>query len=767
MSTTGEVTYQWQRRASGGSFEDIDGETDDTLSLVVAAQDDGAEYRVQVQQGTQTVVSDAATLTLIVGDPPVPVITLPSTGSTYVAGDTITYEGFATDPDEAGNLPNTSLTWEVNFHHDDHFHPEISPFSGADGGSFQVPVVGETSDNVWFRINLTATDSTGLSTHIFRDVFPEKSVFTVDTNVPGLDVDVDGQTNPAPHSVTGVEGVIRSIGAAEEQTINDRTYRFVGWADGGTRVRNISTPTEDTTYTAIYGASLIDDGETGYSEAGDWQTGGTTGQAGTTVRTTSDPNAKATWTPTLPAGSYSVRFFAAIDPANTSNAEAVITHSGQTVVVPLNLAAGQSGWIDLGEFDFDGSGNESVMLQNGAGTGNLIADAVEFATPGASEPIDVPGAVAEFSLDEASGTTAGDTAIEGSVVDQATLFNGAAWAADGVSGSAIQFDGVDDKVVIADSVDINGEDITQATLSFWFKADDVAKDGHQLLYKQSGNTRGINAYLHGGRLYVGGWNDKDAWAGTYLSTDAVESNTWHHVALVLDTDGTLVANGLTGYLDGQFFGSGEATLVNKHLGNIALGALDQATRFHNGDSGGPTGVSPFAGYLDELRFFRRPLSPEEVVALAGGVVAPAGPAELSIGDVEALETDSGTTGFEFAVRLNRVLDVPVTVQAATTNFGAAIVGEDYEGVSTTLTIPAGQLGTTVTVSVSGDVEGEADEQFEVQLTNALVDGDVDPNRLVIEDAPRDWHHPQRRRRRTWRRWRQRLRRGASNLVGVG
>ncbi|MEM8913065.1 MAG: PQQ-dependent sugar dehydrogenase [Planctomycetota bacterium] len=735
VSASASVAYQWQKRLPGGAFSNIAGQTDDTLSVTATAQDDGAEYRVQVRQGSETIFSDNATLSLIVGEPPVPVITLPSTSATYVAGDTITYAGFATDPDETGNLPNTQLTWEINFHHDDHYHPEIAPYSGADGGSFEVPVVGETSDNVWFRINLTATDSSGLSTHTFRDVYPEKSTFTVNTNVPGLDIRVDGQTKSAPYSDTGVEGVVRSIGAAETQTMDGRAYRFAGWADGGPRLREISTPTNDTTYTAIYGAALIDNGENGYTESGGgWDAGSNTGQAGSSVRVSANPSAKATWTPKLPAGRYSVRIFAVVDPTNAANAEAVVSHQGQNVLVPINLANGPSGWIDLGEFEFDGSGNESVMLRNAGDSGNLVADAVEFANPGSSELVDVSGAVTVFRLDEAAGTSGTDTATEGSVNDVATLLNGASWSADGVSGTAVQLDGVDDKIVIADSTDINGEDITQATLSFWFKADDVGDSGHQLLYKQSGNKRGLNAYLHAGRLYVGAWNDKAAWPGTFLSTDGIQSGVWHHVALVLDTNGSLVANGLTGYLDGQVFGTGEGARIDKHLGNISIGALDQGTRFHDGDSGGPTTVSPFAGYVDDVRFYRRPLSTEEVGELSGGVPAPTGPARLTIQDVQANETDSGTTPFVFSIRLDRVLSEPVVVQASTTNFGSAVVGDDYQSVSTTATIPAGQVATTVTVNVLGDTEGEADEQFEVQLRDALLGGTIDPNQLIIEDA---------------------------------
>ena len=50
----------------------------------------------------------------------------------------------------------------VDFHHSDqtpHVHPFMPATSGAKSGSFTIPNVGETSADVFYRIDLTVTDS--------------------------------------------------------------------------------------------------------------------------------------------------------------------------------------------------------------------------------------------------------------------------------------------------------------------------------------------------------------------------------------------------------------------------------------------------------------------------------------------------------------------------------------------------------------------------------------------------------------------------------
>jgi hypothetical protein len=175
----------------------------------------------------------------------------PAAGTLYSAGQTISFSGTGTDPEE-GTLPAAAFTWRVDFHHDTHTHPFMQPTSGVSSGSFTIPTSGETSTNVWYRIHLTVADSAGLTHSSFRDILPRIVMLTVGTDPAGLQVLLDGQPNSAPYSFQSVVGMTRSIGAVSPQTVNGATYQFRSWSDGGGATHNISTPSANSTYSAVY-----------------------------------------------------------------------------------------------------------------------------------------------------------------------------------------------------------------------------------------------------------------------------------------------------------------------------------------------------------------------------------------------------------------------------------------------------------------------------------------------------------------------------------
>src|SRR5439155_7631785 len=133
-------------------------------------------------------------------------------------GDTITYSASATDPQD-GTLGGSHFTWQVDFHHDTHLHPFISPTTGSTGGTFIIPRVGETSSNTWYEILLTVTDNDGNSTMLKRDIYPKKSKVTLTTTVPGLSLNLDSVPNVAPIGFKGVEHFFRTIEAPLSQTL--------------------------------------------------------------------------------------------------------------------------------------------------------------------------------------------------------------------------------------------------------------------------------------------------------------------------------------------------------------------------------------------------------------------------------------------------------------------------------------------------------------------------------------------------------------------
>lgn len=181
---------------------------------------------------------------------PAATITAPAEGTVYRAGETINFAGSASDPED-GDLPASAYTWRIIFHHGTHDHP-INTFAGVKSGSFTPDTVGHTASDVYYRIQLTVTDSAGATRVVNREVQPQKSQISLQTSPAGLTLDLDGQQVTAPSSTVSVVGVQRELNAPLTQTANGKNYEFVSWSDNGAARHTISTSPDNTTYTATY-----------------------------------------------------------------------------------------------------------------------------------------------------------------------------------------------------------------------------------------------------------------------------------------------------------------------------------------------------------------------------------------------------------------------------------------------------------------------------------------------------------------------------------
>ena len=193
---------------------------------------------------------DLVAVNISVGSAPTGAIGTPAAGTKYNAGDEVSFSGSATDPDD-GTLPASAFHWEIMLHHNTHTHP-VEIFDGIKSGSFVIPQLSELDSDVFYRIYLIVTDSSGLQHLSTRDLLPNKVTITLASNVPGMQISLDGQPRQTPFSTIGVVGVIRTLGAPLTQTSNGQTYSFQSWSNGGTTTHTISTPATNTTYTANY-----------------------------------------------------------------------------------------------------------------------------------------------------------------------------------------------------------------------------------------------------------------------------------------------------------------------------------------------------------------------------------------------------------------------------------------------------------------------------------------------------------------------------------
>ncbi|MFO1098478.1 MAG: Ig-like domain-containing protein [Xanthobacteraceae bacterium] len=207
------------------------------------------EARLIVSDGVNSTLSIPISITA--GNRPVvALVTTPSDGGLFRAGDVISYSAQAIDIED-GQLPASAYTWHIDFLHGGHVHPgEV--VTGATSGTFTIPSTGhDFSGDTRYRISLTVTDSDGLQTTKSTIVYPEKVNLTFDATPGGLTIYLDGIAHSAPFVYDTLIGFSHTI-EARDQTVGASTYTFAGWSDGGAQQHTIVVPTAAQSYTATY-----------------------------------------------------------------------------------------------------------------------------------------------------------------------------------------------------------------------------------------------------------------------------------------------------------------------------------------------------------------------------------------------------------------------------------------------------------------------------------------------------------------------------------
>ena len=182
--------------------------------------------------------------------------------------------------------------------------------------------------------------------------------------------------------------------------------------------------------------------------------------------------------------------------------------------------------------------------------------------------------------------------------NHAIPYGGADWIADGISGGAMSFDGIDGYLDAGNSasLDIIGD---QITISAWVYIDDFS------------NSRGIvskGGYYYGYRLRVSATGvivfdltqeeSYSIWGITQL-----EANRWYHVAATYD-----------GYSMKVYLNGVKEPFETERSGNIDH--ADSSVWIGHGDNWtGYTWSYPFSGKIDELRIYDHALSEAQIQIL--------------------------------------------------------------------------------------------------------------------------------------------------------
>jgi hypothetical protein len=186
---------------------------------------------------------------------PVLTITSPINNVNYKAGDYITCTGIATDFTD-GTLTGNSLTWIVDFYHDTHIHDAVKLGTG-NKFIFDIPLAGELSADVHYKIKFKAINSLDEETITSIDVWPYLQNFTVTSNPIGARVGVGLLANTlsnTPIHYPSTQNLNWNIKTDIYQTISGIPYVFSHFNDTSYASNNLGfeVPQTDTVFKAFF-----------------------------------------------------------------------------------------------------------------------------------------------------------------------------------------------------------------------------------------------------------------------------------------------------------------------------------------------------------------------------------------------------------------------------------------------------------------------------------------------------------------------------------
>jgi hypothetical protein len=217
--------------------------------------------------------------------------------------------------------------------------------------------------------------------------------------------------------------------------------------------------------------------------------------------------------------------------------------------------------------------------------------------------------IGHWRLDE-TGLAA--VAIDSAGTNDGTLTNfptdpSANWIAGGQVGGALDFDGIDDTVLVGDTTAL--DNLAALTAAVWIRPDSMGQ-----------NTRGavVNHAAGGDAIPALGWTlrltstnslvfaadcDVDLFVRSIDNSVAIGS--WQHV--VVTWTGGLNASDVVVYIGGA------AVAYDTSGGGGTVREDDSGATLRFGET--PDGSSAFDGQIDDVRIYARALSPAEVQAL--------------------------------------------------------------------------------------------------------------------------------------------------------
>jgi glucose/arabinose dehydrogenase len=189
---------------------------------------------------------------------PVPQIDAPAPDFRYAAGQEVTLQGSAIDPEE-GALPGERLSWQAILHHASHTHP-LREGTGATL-TFTAPPPEDlaATQNSYIEVRLSATDAAGATSAepAVLELRPRLVNVTFVTEPANLDLIVNGVELTRTTTLVSWEGYGLQVVAPTQPDGKGGWLRLVSWSNGGGPSQTIVTPAQATTYTATFGKAYV------------------------------------------------------------------------------------------------------------------------------------------------------------------------------------------------------------------------------------------------------------------------------------------------------------------------------------------------------------------------------------------------------------------------------------------------------------------------------------------------------------------------------
>ena len=184
--------------------------------------------------------------TVVVGSAPEATIDTPSLSTPWSVGEQVGFSAHADPTSRTAISRRSAFQWSFFLHHcytPSDCHPHHLQDLPGPSGSFVAP---DHEYPARLELRLTVTDGDGIEDTESVTIDPRTAELHVQTDPPGLELAVGNAVATAPFTQTVIAGSKTPLIASSPQTVDDTTYEFSQWSDGGPATHSVVVSGEET-----------------------------------------------------------------------------------------------------------------------------------------------------------------------------------------------------------------------------------------------------------------------------------------------------------------------------------------------------------------------------------------------------------------------------------------------------------------------------------------------------------------------------------------